>query len=162
MSPAVQADESIDVYGSVAGMPETLIISPSIAIPLSEVEMTYIRSPGPGGQNVNKLATAAQLRFPLFASPALPGPVRQRAAALAGSRLTTAGEIVITASRHRTQQLNRDDALNRLADLLKQALHPPKPRRATRPTLASKRRRLDSKARDSRTKQLRGSKPGLD
>lgn len=143
-------------------MPDVLMISPSVAVPLAEIEISYIRSPGPGGQNVNKLATAAQLRFPLLASPSLSEPIRRRAAALAGGRLTTSGEIVITASRHRTQLLNRDDALNRLAELLRQALHPPKPRRATRPTLASQRRRLDSKSRDSRIKKLRSSKPGLE
>lgn len=143
-------------------MPESIVLSSSIAIPLDEISISYIRSPGPGGQNVNKLATAAQLRFDLMASPSLPEPVRRRAAALAGSRLTTQGEIVISASRHRTQQLNRDDALDRLTELLREALYPPKPRRATRPTLASKRRRLESKAQRGKTKQLRSGKPGLD
>lgn len=143
-------------------MSEALVLSSSIAIPLDEISISYIRSPGPGGQNVNKLATAAQLRFNLMASPSLPEPVRRRAAALAGSRLTTQGEIVISASRHRTQQLNRDDALDRLTELLREALYPPKPRRATRPTLASKRRRLETKAQRGKTKQLRSGKPGLD
>ena len=143
-------------------MPEVLTLSPSVAIPLSEISISYIRSPGPGGQNVNKVSTAAQLRFDLMASPSLPEPVRRRAADLAGSRLTTVGEIVITASRHRTQQLNRDDALARLAELLREALYPPKPRRATRPTLASKRRRLEGKAQRGKTKLMRSGKPGLD
>lgn len=143
-------------------MPEALVLSSSLAVPLDEITISYIRSPGPGGQNVNKLATAAQLRFDLMASPSLPDPVRRRAAALAGSRLTTAGEIVITASRHRTQNLNRDDALARLTELLREALYPPKPRRATHPTLASKRRRLEGKAQRGKTKQLRSGKPGLD
>lgn len=128
----------------------------------SEVEWQAIRAQGPGGQNVNKVATAAQLRFDLKSSPSLPEPVRRRAADLAGSRLTTEGEIVITASRHRTQQLNRDDALTRLSALLREALYPPKPRRPTRPTLASKRRRLEAKAQRGQTKQLRTGKPGLD
>ena len=143
-------------------MPDVLTLSPSILVPLSEISISYIRSPGPGGQNVNKVATAAQLRFNLMGSASLPEPVRRRAADLAGSRLTTEGEIVITASRHRTQQLNRDDALDRLTELLREALYPPKPRRATRPTLASKRRRLESKVQRGKTKQLRSSKPGLD
>jgi ribosome-associated protein len=138
-------------------MPDTLILSPSIAIPLSEIEIAFIRSPGPGGQNVNKVATAAQLRFDLAGSPSLPEAAKRRAATLAGSRLTTDGEIVITASRHRTQAMNRDDALERLAEILRAALVPPKPRRATRPTLASKRRRLEGKARRSTTKKLRST-----
>ncbi|MGN6489549.1 MAG: alternative ribosome rescue aminoacyl-tRNA hydrolase ArfB [Devosia sp.] len=140
----------------------SLALSPTIAVPLSEIEVAYIRSPGPGGQNVNKVATAAQLRFDLVGSPSLPEPVKRRAVLLAGSRLTTAGEIVITASRHRTQAMNRDDALARLAEILRAALVPPKPRRATRPTLASKRRRLEGKARRSATKKLRSGSPGMD
>ena len=143
-------------------MPDALTLSPSIAIPLSEIGIAFIRSPGPGGQNVNKVATAAQLRFSLAHSPSLPDPVKRRAAALAGSRLTTEGEIVITASRHRTQAMNRDDALDRLADILRAALVPPKPRRATRPTLASKTRRLNGKTKRGATKKLRAVRPGMD
>jgi ribosome-associated protein len=143
-------------------MPDTLTLSSSVAVPLSEIGIAFIRSPGPGGQNVNKVATAAQLRFNLWASPSYPEPAKRRAAVLAGSRLTTEGEIVITASRHRTQAMNRDDALDRLAELLRAALVPPKPRRATRPTLASKRRRLEGKARRSATKKLRSGSPGTD
>jgi ribosome-associated protein len=143
-------------------MPDTLTLSPAIAIPLSEIGIAFIRSPGPGGQNVNKVATAAQLRFDLAHSPSLSDPVKRRAAALAGSRLTTEGEIVITASRHRTQAMNRDDALARLAELLRAALVPPKPRRATRPTLASKHRRLEGKAKRGATKKLRSARPGME
>src|SRR5690606_22698915 len=131
------------------------------ALPLGEIGITFIRSPGPGGQNVNKVASAAQLRFDLRHSPSLTDPVKRRAAALAGSRLTTEGEIVITASRHRTQALNREDALQRLAEILRAALVPPKPRRPTRPTLASKTRRLDAKSRRSTTKKLRQGRPSL-
>jgi len=116
----------------------------------------YIRSPGPGGQNVNKVASAAQLHFDLMHSPSLPEPMRHRAAALAGSRLTTDGVIVITANRYRNQPQNRDDAIERLVALLRAALTPPKPRRPTRPTLASKRRRLEAKTQRSSTKRLRG------
>jgi ribosome-associated protein len=101
------------------------------------------------------VATAAQLRFDLMGSPHLLETAKRRAAALAGSKLTTDGEIVITASNHRTQSMNRDDALNRLAEILRTALVPPKPRRATRPTLASKKRRLEGKAQRGATKRLR-------
>jgi ribosome-associated protein len=134
---------------------DSLVLSPTLAIPLSDIEIVYIRSPGPGGQNVNKVASAAQLRFDLMGSPHLLETAKRRAAAIAGSRLTTDGEIVITASRHRTQAMNRDDALDRLAEILRAALVPPKPRRATRPTLASKKRRLEGKAQRSATKKLR-------
>ena len=127
-----------------------------LSIDAGELEISFIRSSGPGGQNVNKVSTAAQLRFALEASPSLPAPVKTRAARLAGSRLTQAGEIVITADRFRTQGLNRDDAIDRLVDLLRAAAIPPKPRRATRPTLASKTRRLASKAGRGDIKRLRG------
>jgi ribosome-associated protein len=103
------------------------------------------------------VSSAAQLRFDLANSPSLPDAIKRRAGTLAGTRLTTEGIIVITADRHRTQALNRDDAIARLLDLLKQAAIPPKPRRKTRPTLASKTRRLDGKSRRSDIKKLRRS-----
>jgi ribosome-associated protein len=137
-------------------IPDTIHIGGPIHLPLSELVIDYIRSPGPGGQNVNKVASAAQLSFDLMGSPSLPEPVKRRAAAAAGSRLTSDGRIVITASRFRNQPQNRDDAIERLAALLRAALTPPKPRRPTRPTLASKRRRLDSKSKRSTIKSLRG------
>jgi len=120
-----------------------------------------VRSPGPGGQNVNKVATAAQLRFDLAGAPDLSDAVKARAARLAGTRLTGGGTIVIFASRFRTQPQNRDDAIARLVDLLETALVPPKPRRATRPTLGSKRRRLEGKARHGEIKRLRSTRPPL-
>lgn len=143
-------------------MPGRIPITGSIGLDSSEIEIAFIRSSGPGGQNVNKVSTAAQLRFDLRHSPSLPEGMKARAAALAGSRLTLDGEIVITADRHRTQALNRDDAIARLVELLREAAVPPKPRRPTRPTFASKTRRLDAKSQRSGIKQLRSRKPGLE
>ena len=124
--------------------------------------ISFIRASGPGGQNVNKVSSAVQLRFDLANSPSLSPGVKARAARLAGSRLTTAGEIVITADQHRTQALNRDDAVGRLVGLLAAAAVPPKPRRATRPTLASKERRLKGKSERSGVKRLRTNKPDME
>ena len=137
-------------------------ITGSIGLDPSELSISFIRSSGPGGQNVNKVSTAAQLRFDLRHSPSLPEALKHRAAALAGSRLTQDGEIVITAARHRTQPLNRDDAIARLVELLREAAVPPKPRRPTRPTLGSQTRRLETKSQRGGIKRLRSEKPNID
>jgi ribosome-associated protein len=131
-------------------------ITDQIAIDPREIAETFIRAGGPGGQNVNKVATAVQLRFDLLHSPSLPEAVKVRAARLAGRRLTADGVLVITAARFRAQERNRADALARLVELLARAAEPPTPRRPTRPTLASKRRRLEGKARRGQVKRLRG------
>ena len=131
-------------------------VTPSIALDEAEIEESFIRASGPGGQNVNKVATAVQLRFNVLLSPALPEGVRQRLMRLAGRRLTQDGVLIITAQRHRTQERNRQDALDRLLDLIREAAIPPVPRRPTRPTLGSKKRRLEAKGRRSEVKRLRG------
>jgi len=126
-----------------------------ITLDTNEFEWRFVRASGPGGQNVNKLATAAELRWDVHGSACLPYAVRLRLEALAGSRLTADGVLIIQAQRHRTQERNRSDALERLVELVKQAAIPPTPRKKTKPTRASKRRRLDGKRRDSRKKNLR-------
>ena len=136
-------------------------ITPGISIDEREIEESFIRASGPGGQNVNKLATAVQLRFDVRRSPSLSEDVRDRLARLAGRRLTNDGVLIITAQRHRTQERNRQDALDRLIDLIRRAATPPRPRRPTKPTAASRRRRLDAKTRRSATKRLR-SGPDLE
>jgi ribosome-associated protein len=122
-----------------------LHVNPQISIEDSELEESFIQASGPGGQNVNKVATAVQLRFDVARSPSLPDDVRQRLMTLAGRRLTQNGVLVLTARSHRTQERNREEARERLVDLVRQAAVAPKPRRATRPTLASKVRRLEAK-----------------
>jgi ribosome-associated protein len=137
-------------------------ITDSIALDEREIEESFIRASGPGGQNVNKLATAVQLRFDVRGSPSLPNAVSARLQKLAGSRLTKDGVLVITAQRYRTQERNREDAVDRLIELIREAAVPPKPRRPTRPTLASKRERLDTKKRRAGIKHLRQRKPAME
>jgi len=137
-------------------------ITSRIAIDEREVDESFVRASGPGGQNVNKLSTAVQLRFDLRGSPSLPGDVKARLERLAGARLTRDGVLVIIAQRHRTQARNRQDALDRLVDLIRRAAIPPTLRRATKPTAASRERRIESKKRRAGIKHLRRASPSFD
>ncbi len=134
-------------------------ITGHISIDESEIAETFIRASGPGGQNVNKVSSGVQLRFDLMNAPSLASELKARAAKLAGQKLSKAGVIVISATRFRTQEQNRADALKRLVELLAQAAIVPKRRKPTRPTLASRKRRMDSKTRRGATKKLRSEKP---
>jgi ribosome-associated protein len=134
-------------------------ITPTLFIDERELDEDFVRSSGPGGQNVNKLSTAVQLRFNIRTSPSLPNDIAIRAQKLAGRRLTNEGVIVIVAQRFRTQDRNRQDAQDRLVALLREAaIPPPPPRRVTKPSKAAKARRLDSKARRSDVKSMRGGR----
>ena len=136
-------------------------VTPFITLDEGEIEESFIRGSGPGGQNVNKVATAVQLRFDVRNSPSLPEDVKLRLERLAGRRLTADGVLVLSAQRFRTQERNREDARERLVDLIRQASERPRPRRATKPTYASKLRRLDGKTRRSQVKRGR-QKDGFD
>ena len=136
-----------------------LEITDKIAIDERELTERFIRASGPGGQNVNKVSTAVELRFDVRRSPSLPEAVRERLERLAGSRLTDDGVLVIRAERFRTQELNREDARARLVELVVKALHVPKRRVPTKPSRAAKARRVDSKVKRGNVKKLRQSRP---
>ena len=137
-------------------------ITPAIYLDPAEIDMTFIRSGGPGGQNVNKVSTAAQLRFSAATSPSLPAAVRQRVLVLAGKRATKDGVIVFTAHEHRSQERNRDEAIARLVDLIQRAAIVPKRRVPTRATRGSKERRLVKKKQRGGVKSTRRVSPWED
>ncbi|MCB1151724.1 aminoacyl-tRNA hydrolase [bacterium] len=137
-------------------------VTRTIRLSEDELQVSFVRASGPGGQNVNKVATAVQLRFDAAGSPSLSAEVRERLLRLAGKRATDDGEIIIDARRYRTQERNRQDAVERLVELIRRAAVRPKARRATKPTRASKERRLDQKRQRSAVKQGRARKPTQD
>lgn len=137
-------------------------INDQISIDESELQLEFVQASGPGGQNVNKVATAVQLRFDAASSPSLPEEVRTRLRRLAGKRMTAEGILIVEASQHRSQERNRQEAIDRLVDLLRQAAKKPRLRRKTKPTAASRRKRLETKRRRGEIKRLRRSPPPPD
>lgn len=133
-----------------------LVISRSVAIPLAEFDVEYVRSGGPGGQNVNKVSSKARLRWPVAASPSLPEGVKERFLTRYKSRLTNDGELILVGQRYRDQKKNLDDCLDRLREMIREVLAPPKTRKPTKPTRGSQKRRVEGKRQRSETKRLRG------
>jgi len=143
-------------------IPDMIRVTPSIAIEEREINEVFVRASGPGGQNVNKVSTAVQLRFDVLHSRSLPEDARERLIRLGGRRVTSEGVLIIEARRFRTQERNRQDARDRLADLVRRALDRPKARRPTRPTAASRKRRIEGKQRRAKVKRTRRHPAGAE
>jgi ribosome-associated protein len=141
-------------------MAGNIFVTPTLLLDEAELEEVFVRAPGPGGQNVNKVATAVQLRFPLERTTTLPDDVRRRLRGLAGRRVSSDGWLIIEANRFRSQARNREDARDRLVELIRKAAHPPKPRKPTRPSAGAKERRLSDKRARGQVKRERGLKDG--
>jgi ribosome-associated protein len=137
-------------------------VTRTIFLSKNEIKLHFVRSSGPGGQNVNKVATAAQLRFDVGNSPSLPGDVRTRLILLAHRRISQEGILIIEAQRFRTQERNREDAIARLIELIRRAAEKPKPRKKTKPSQVAKQRRIESKKRRGETKRMRRTVPDFE